>query len=164
MPGGARQFLILTLHGLESSSNPRATRARAFRVTSAHHQTVFRPPFMTASAPPLAFHDRQQRYPLAPRSLLPSAQTRGGCAALRTTAGHQPQSFGRHPNGERALEESRVIGRIKLLKHEVEHAAIQKKEAASGKFPIVPQPQNNEADMPHPDTSTHNLGSGFVRL
>ena len=28
---------------------------RAFRITPAHHQTVFKPPFMTASAPPLAF-------------------------------------------------------------------------------------------------------------
>jgi len=126
-------ILFSTSHRLESSSNSRATPARALRIASAHHQTVFRPPFMTASAPPLAFHDRHQRYPLAPRSLMPSAQTRGGCAALRTTAGHQPQSFGRRPNGGRALQESRVIGRLKLLKH----------RGSSRKFPIVPQPQNN---------------------
>ena len=29
--------------------------ARPSRITSAHHQTVLKPPFMTASAPPLAF-------------------------------------------------------------------------------------------------------------
>ena len=29
--------------------------ARPSRITSAHHQTVFKPPFMTASAPLLAF-------------------------------------------------------------------------------------------------------------
>ena len=29
--------------------------AQPSRITSAHHQTVFKPPFMTASAPPLAF-------------------------------------------------------------------------------------------------------------
>jgi len=46
-------FLVLALHWLESSSNSRATPTRAFRITSAHHQTVFSPPFMTASAPPL---------------------------------------------------------------------------------------------------------------
>jgi hypothetical protein len=46
---------------------------------------------------------------------MPSAQTRGGCAALETPAGHQPQSFGRRANGGRAPRESRVTGRLKLL-------------------------------------------------
>ena len=46
-------FLDLTL--TPKASNSRATLARPVRITSAHHQTVFRPPFMTASAPPLAF-------------------------------------------------------------------------------------------------------------
>ena len=55
--------------------------------------------------------------PVGSPNLKPSAQSRGGCAAQRSQTGHQPQSFGGRPNGERALEKSRVIGRLKLLKN-----------------------------------------------
>jgi hypothetical protein len=41
--------LTLTRKSCELSGHA----ARPSRITSAHHQTVFKPPFMTASAPPL---------------------------------------------------------------------------------------------------------------
>jgi hypothetical protein len=56
--------------------------AQPSRITSAHHQTVFKPPFMTASAPPLAFMIVNS----GPR-WLPEPETfgssRGGAAAQR---------------------------------------------------------------------------------
>jgi hypothetical protein len=44
----------------------------------------FRAAVYDSIGPPLAFMTRQKRYPLAPRRLMPSAQTRGGCAAPGT--------------------------------------------------------------------------------
>jgi hypothetical protein len=70
---------------------------------------------MTASAPPLAFMIVNNGTRWLP-NLKPSAQGRGG-APPKGAAGHQPQSFGGHPNGERAPWKSRVIGRLKLLRN-----------------------------------------------
>src|SRR5262245_12209971 len=66
--------------------------ARPSRITSAHHQTFFRPPFMTASAPPLAFMivNSGPRWLPEPE---PSAQVGAGVPP-KGAAGHQPQSFG----------------------------------------------------------------------
>src|SRR5215475_6295025 len=47
------------------------------RITSAHHQTVFTPPFMTASAPPLAFMIVNSG-PVGSPNLKPSAQVGAG--------------------------------------------------------------------------------------
>src|SRR5512132_3721605 len=55
MPGGARQYCFLTLTLTRKFFELSGHAARPSRITSAHHQTVFKPPFMTASAPPLAF-------------------------------------------------------------------------------------------------------------
>src|SRR5262249_2456982 len=66
--------------------------ARPSRITSSHHQTVFKPPFMTASVPPLAFMivNCGTRW-------LPESETfgssRGGGSALGTAC-HQPSSLG----------------------------------------------------------------------
>ena len=97
-------------------SNSRATPTRAFRITPAHHQTVFKPPFMTASALPLDFMTVESSTRWLPRRPKPSAQSQGGCAASGLTTGHQPQSFGRRQNGVLALLESRVTSQINLLR------------------------------------------------
>src|SRR5262245_1984329 len=94
MPGGARQFFNLDLTWTRKFFEPSGHAGASFRVTSAHHQTVFRPPFMTASAPPLAFHDRQQRYPLAPQTLNLRLKARGGVPPLRPTS----WPFSRNPS------------------------------------------------------------------
>ena len=56
--------------------------ARPSRITSAHHQTVFKPPFMTASAPPLTFMIVNSG-PVGSPNLKPSAPSRSGGAAQR---------------------------------------------------------------------------------
>src|SRR5262249_58810696 len=69
MPRGRAAILILDLNiDSKSSSNSRATLARPLRIASAHHQTVFEPPFMTSIGPAIGVHERRQRYPLAPRA------------------------------------------------------------------------------------------------
>ena len=78
-------------------STSRATPTQAFRITPAHHQTVFKPPFMTASALPLDFMTVESSTRWLPRRPKPSAQSQGGCASSGLTTGQQPQSFGRRP-------------------------------------------------------------------
>src|SRR5262249_27998082 len=105
MPRGRAAILILDLNiDSESSSNSRATPAQPVRITSAHHQTVFEPPFMTASAPPLAFMTVDSGTRWLPEPLNLRLKVGAWCAALGPTTGcHQPQSFGRRPNGGPAL-------------------------------------------------------------
>ena len=69
---------------------PRLARS----LVPAHHQTVFRAavydqhrPHHWCSCPPIAVH-------VGSPASEPSAQSRGGCAALGTATGHQPHSFG----------------------------------------------------------------------
>ena len=98
MPHARRRaaiFLILTLHRLESSFELSGHAAQPSRITSANHQTVFKPPFMTASALPLDFMTVESSTRWLPRRPKPSAQSQGGCATSGLTTGHQPQSFGR---------------------------------------------------------------------
>ena len=94
-PEARGNILILTLHRLESSCELSGHAAQPSRITSAHHQTVFKPPFMTASALPLDFMTVESSTRWLPRRPKPSAQSQGGCAASGLTTGHQPQSFGR---------------------------------------------------------------------
>jgi hypothetical protein len=82
---------------------PKPRGAQTLRIASAHHQTVFKPPFMTASALPLDFMTVESSTRWLPGRPKPSAQSQGGCAASGLTTGQQPQSFGRRPNGGRAL-------------------------------------------------------------
>ena len=109
-------FLILTLHRLESSCELSGHAAQPSRITSANHQTVFKPPFMTASAPPLPLMivNSVTRW-------LPEPETFGSKSGRvcrpKAQTGHQPHSFGGRSNVERALRKSRVIGRLKLLKN-----------------------------------------------
>jgi hypothetical protein len=49
---------------------------------------------MTSIGPAIGVHDRRQRYPLAPRALKPSAQSRSGCAVL----GDQRLATSRNPS------------------------------------------------------------------
>src|SRR5262245_38297686 len=70
---------------------------------------------MTASAPPLAFMIVDSG-PVGSTNLKPSAQVGAG-VPRKGAAGHQPQSFGGHPNGARAQQKSRVVGRLKLLRN-----------------------------------------------
>ena len=93
-PEARGNTLILTLHRLESSFELSGHAARPSRITSAHHQTVFKPPFMTASAPPLPLMivNSGTRW-------LPEPETFGSKSGRvcrpKAQTGHQPHSFDR---------------------------------------------------------------------
>ena len=76
--------------------------ARPSRITSAHHQTVFKPPFMTASAPPLPFMIVNNGTRWLPEPETFGSRSGRGCRPKAQT-GHQPQSFGRRPYCVRVL-------------------------------------------------------------
>ena len=84
MPGGTRQYCFLTL-----------TLTRKFFELSGHAGVTltdhvcapsngFPAAVYDSIGPTIGVHDRQWRYPLAPRASEPSAQSRGGGAVLRT--------------------------------------------------------------------------------
>jgi hypothetical protein len=70
--------------------------ARPSRITSAHHQTVFEPPFMTASAPRLTFMIVNSGTRWLPEPEAFGSKPGRGCRPKAQT-GHQPQSFGGLP-------------------------------------------------------------------
>src|SRR5262249_59729081 len=117
MPRGRAAILILDLNiDSKSSSNSRATPARPVRITSAHHQTVFEPPFMTASAPPLAFMTVDSGTRWLPEPLNLRRKVGAGVPPSGPTTGcPPPQSLGRRPNGGRGLLESPVHCRFKVF-------------------------------------------------
>ena len=102
--------------------------------------------------PPSAFHDPSIAVPVGSPSSDAFGSNSGRVRRPGTTAGHQPQSFGRRPNGGRALQESRVIGRLMLLMNfDAHHAPI--KRGRWGK--AVPDRPRRHPNMPHP--LTYNL-------
>ena len=82
--------------------------------------------------PPSAFHDPSIAVPVGSPSSDAFGSNSGRVRRPETTAGHQPQSFGRRPNGGRALQESRVIGRLKLLRNFDAHNPVSKEALREG--------------------------------
>jgi hypothetical protein len=89
-------ILIVTLTSKAFADSRSHAERKPLRIASAHHQTVFKPPFMTASALLLDFMtvERSTRW-------LPELETFGSKSGrvrgFRTATGQQPQSFGRRP-------------------------------------------------------------------
>jgi hypothetical protein len=74
-------ILIVTLTSKAFADSRSHAERKPLRIASAHHQTVFKPPFMTASALPLDFMTVERSTRWLPRRPKPSAQSQGGCAA-----------------------------------------------------------------------------------
>jgi hypothetical protein len=81
---------------------------------SAHHQTVFGPPFMTSIGPATASHEPSIAVPVAPLNYEPSAQSRGEYPNLGKGL-RNPRSLGGVLNRVRAPQKSRVPGTIKAV-------------------------------------------------
>jgi hypothetical protein len=76
----------------------------------------FRAAVYDSIGPPLAFMIVNSGTRWLPEPETFGSKSGRGCRR-KAQAGHQPHSFGGHPNGAQALQKSRVIGRLKLLRN-----------------------------------------------
>jgi hypothetical protein len=99
---------LSSVHRLESSFELSGHAARPSRITSAHHQTVFKPPFMTASAPPLPLMivNGGTRW-------LPEPETFGSKSGRvcrpKAQTGQQPHTLERYVVGVKPYDQRKVI-------------------------------------------------------